>query len=945
MLLPKIAPRQGALPHPPSGPEVNGSALLLTPHGRRSRAASSRGAATTVHAGPGRPATDQPSAGQRVNLGGALVNLMDFERAVELIMDRAQSGGAKPLGVCSANLDHLRHFGSGSRWHGTLDQPSPVEWLTLLDGAPLVAEAARVTGRAWPRLAGSDVVEPLLDEAERLGLRVGFLGGSPQAQELIRKRFARERPGLTVAGWWAPERPVLVDVNASRLLAAEIAGAAVDVLVVGLGKPRQELWIAEYGQLAGAKVLLAFGAVVDFLAGRIRRAPVWVSTHGLEWAWRLMLEPRRLARRYLVDGPGAYLTLRMSSSSAAQPEPVAPAAGGLSPAVSSTPEDGPSRAPGQFVPARARADVAVLVVTYNNAEDVAALVASLREETAAQSIKVVVADNSPDDRTMAEVLKHPDITAVRTGGNLGYAGGINAAMRVAGDADAYLILNPDLRVEPGAVAALRRRMALSGAGMVVPVLLDDDGSVYPSLRREPGILRALGDAALGSRVKGRPGWLSEMDFDPESYLHAHRVDWATGAALLISADTARDVGGWDEQFFLYSEETDYCRRVRDSGRSIWCEPLARMWHERGGSGTSPQLNALMSVNRVRYAAKYCDPHWVAAFRAVVLVSELVRLHKPGHREAALAVVDRRRWKALPHASFGERSPAQMSPEQTSPAHGVAPPSGAVIIPAHNEASVIARTLQSLEGVIAWGTVEVIVACNGCTDGTETVASAFHGVRVIQVEAASKAAALNAADQAAERWPRLYLDADIEVSTEAVHAVLTSLGDGPLLAARPAFRYDTEGASALVRSYYRARARIPSNAQGLWGAGAYALGRAGHDRLGGFPVLTGDDYYVDRLFSGVEKAVLPTMPVVVRTPRTRSALLAVLRRSYRGNAEQNQQEAGATTSRTVQELLASVKGLLSAVDAVVYVAFAVAGRRPPLLGRSVAAGWERDDSSR
>ncbi|ASN20410.1 WecB/TagA/CpsF family glycosyltransferase [Arthrobacter sp. YN] len=925
MLLPKIAPRQGALPHPSSGLDVNSSALLLTPHGRRSKGWSS----------PGRA-----SAEQSVNLGGAPVNLMDFERAVELIMDRAQSGGAKPLGVCSANLDHLRHFGSGSRWHGTLDQPTPVEWLTLLDGAPLVAEAARVTGHAWPRLAGSDVVEPLLDEAERRGLRVGFLGGSPQAQELIRKRFARERSGLTVAGWWAPERPVLADVNASRLLAADIADAGVDVLVVGLGKPRQELWICEYGQLTGAKVLLAFGAVVDFLAGRIRRAPVWVSTHGLEWGWRLMLEPRRLARRYLVDGPGAYLTLRMSSSSTVQPAPVAPAAGVLSPAVSSTPEDGPSRAPGQFVPAGARADVAVLVVTYNNAEDVTALVASLREETAEQSLKVVVADNSPDERTMAELLRHPDIIPVRTGGNLGYAGGINAAMRVAGDADAYLILNPDLRVETGAVAALRRRMALSGAGMVVPVLLDDDGSVYPSLRREPSVLRALGDAALGSRVKGRPGWLSEMDFDPESYLHAHRVDWATGAALLISADTARDVGGWDEQFFLYSEETDYCRRVRDSGRSIWCEPLARMWHERGGSGTSPQLNALMSVNRVRYAEKYCGPVRVTAFRAVVLVSELARLHKPGHREAAVAVVDRRRWKGLPHASLGGRSPAQMSPAQ-----GVAPPSGAVIIPAHNEASVIARTLQSLEGVIAWGTVEVIVACNGCTDGTEAVASGFHGVRVLQVEAASKAAALNAADQVVERWPRLYLDADIEVTTEAVHAVLTSLGDGPLLAARPAFRYDTEGASVLVRSYYRARARIPSNAQGLWGAGAYALGRAGHDRLGGFPILTGDDYYVDRLFSGVEKAVLPTGPVVVRTPRTRSALLAVLRRSYRGNAEQDGQEAGATTSRTVRELLASVRGPLSAVDAVVYVAFAVVGRRRPLLGRSVATGWERDDSSR
>ncbi len=914
MLLPKIAPRKDVLPQRHPALDSEGGATLFAPQGRS----------------PVVPPDDR-----WVNLGGAPVKLMENDDALREILRRATAADAKPLGVCSANLDHIRHFGAGSRWVGTLDQPASVEWLTLLDGAPLVSEAGRLTDRAWPRLAGSDLVGPLLDHAEEQGLRVGFLGGSPEAQGLIRNRFAGERPGLIVAGWWAPERSVLGDVTASSRLAADIAASGTDILVVGLGKPRQELWIAEYGQLTGAKVLLAFGAVVDFLAGRIKRSPVWVSAHGMEWAWRLMLEPRRLARRYLVDGPGAYLTLRMSSSAAL---PVsATGSTGVIPRtdVPAVPEHGPSRVPGSFLPAGTKADVAVIVVTYNNADDVQALVSSLRGETGEQSLKVVVADNSPDNLTMAEVARHPDVVAVSTGGNLGYAGGINAAMHMAGDADAYLILNPDLRVEPGAVAALRRRMALSGAGMVVPVLLDDDGSVYPSLRREPGVLRALGDAALGGRVQGRPGWLSEMDFDPESYQHAHCVDWATGAALLIRADATREVGDWDEQFFLYSEETDYCRRVRETGRSIWFEPSARMWHERGGSGTSPQLTALMSVNRVRYAEKYCGRRRLMAFTAVVLASELVRLHKPGHREAALAVLDRKRWRGLPQATRG--GGAGMA--------GGRPPSGAVIIPAHNEATVIARTLGSLEGVIAWGTVEVIVACNGCTDGTEAIASTFPGVRVLRVGAASKTAALNAADQATNRWPRLYLDADIEVSTEALHTVLKALDGGPLLAARPSFRYDTRGASALVRSYYRARSRIPGNAQGLWGAGAYALSRGGHDRLGAFPALTGDDYYVDRLFAEEEKAVLPTEPVVVRTPRTRGSLLAVLRRSYRGNAQQDGQESEATTSRTVRELLCSVRGPLSAVDAAVYAAFAAAGRRRPLLARKPATVWERDDSSR
>ncbi|WP_254455279.1 WecB/TagA/CpsF family glycosyltransferase [Paenarthrobacter ureafaciens] len=872
----------------------------------------------------------EPADSPQLDLGGVPVRLLQFEDALRTILDRCVSAGTKPLAVCSANLDHIRHFGSGSRWSQTLEVPT-IDWLTLIDGAPLANEAERITGAPWPRLAGSDLIGPLLDEAEERGLRVGLLGGSDDAQQMIQERFSAERPGLTVVGWWAPERPVLGAPLKSVELAAEIAACAPDILIVCLGKPRQELWIREYGHLTGAKVLLAFGAVVDFLAGRIRRAPAWVSDHSLEWAWRLMLEPRRLARRYLVDGPEAYLRLRSDSKPMTAPavfptsDANKPTDGNRGPAAGHT--------PGRFASATEQADVAVIVVTYNSAGDVGPLVASLREETTAQTIKVVVADNSPDRRTMAALAEFDDVITRSTGGNFGYAGGINAAMRAAGPADAFLILNPDLRVAPGAIAAMRRRMASSGAGVVVPVLVDYDGSIYPSLRREPGVLRALGDAALGSRMVARPGWFSEIDFDDESYQFAHRVDWATGAALLIDSMVAGRVGAWDEQFFLYSEETDYCHRVRDAGYSIWFEPAAMMWHERGGSGTSPQLTALMSVNRVRYAEKYFGTLRLAAFRAAVLAAEVARLNKPGHREAARALLTPR-WRAsLPHATSSKVCCVE------------APPSGTVIIPAHNEAAVIARTLESLSEVMAWGTVDVIVACNGCTDGTEAIAERFAGVRVLRVEAASKAAALNAADSVAHQWPRLYLDADIEAGAAAVADVLGTLRKGPFLAARPAFRYDARGASPWVRSYYRARMRIPGSSQALWGAGAYALNESGHERLGTFPALTGDDYYVDGLFAADEKTVLSTEPVVVRTPRTASALLAVLCRTYRGNAEQNPSGGSPSSLRTLRQLFGSVRSPLAAADAVIYAIFAAVGRHRAFRSRTKPVAWERDNSSR
>ena len=865
-----------------------------------------------------------------VGLGGTKVCLVGARQALDMIMDRAQEAVARPLAVVSANLDHIRHFGEGSRWQGVLDEDgSPLEWLALLDGAPLVTRAHHLTGRAWPRLAGSDLIEPILEEAQRRGLRLGVLGGTAETHALIRGRFSRERPGLQVTGWWSPDRPALNDPAVSARIAAEIAAAGVDILLVCLGKPKQELWIKEHGAATGAPVLLAFGAVVDFLAGRRERAPRVVSELGAEWVWRLALEPRRLARRYLVDGAQAYTTLQKYSYR--QP-PVAGRGGPRVPRISLSAADVvPVPAPaGRFSSPAEHTDVAVIVVGYDSAPDLPGLIDSLRLQTADQSIKVVVADNSPTPQTLDSLTSAPDVVAFSTGGNLGYAGGINQAIKRAGGADSYLILNPDLRAAPGSVLALRRRMAASSAGVVVPLLTDADGSTYPSLRREPSVLRAAGDAAMGRRLAGRPDWLAETDYDADSYRHAHRVDWATGAALLIRDDVAAAVGDWDEQYFLYSEETDYFRRVRQGGWEVWFEPEAQMHHRRGGSGSSAALNALMATNRIRYVRKYHSRGYARAFRAAVIMGALLRSPQAGSRSTLQAAFRDSAWPDLPHAvRYDDAAPAPDFPP------------GAIIIPAHNEAAVLGRTLACLAEVVAAGTAEVIVACNGCTDGTEAVAAGVAGVRVITVPVASKAAALNAGDSAATKWPRVYLDADIEVSAAALRQTLDLLADpaGPLCA-RPAFAYDTRNAAWTVRSYYRARSRMQGTTDAMWGAGIYGMNRQGHSRLGMFPETTGDDLWIDGLFQGSEKRVLDCLPVVVRTPRTPQALAAVLGRVYRGNAEQSGR-SGSSPASTLRELLGTVRGPLSAFDAGTYAVFALLGRRQARR----SSGWERDSTTR
>lgn len=274
--------------------------------------------------------------------------------------------------------------------------------------------------------------------------------------------------------------------------------------------------------------------------------------------------------------------------------------------------------------------------------------------------------------------------------------------------------------------------------------------------------------------------------------------------------------------------------------------------------------------------------------------------------------------------------------------------GTVIIPAHNEASTIARPLRHLSSAAAAGQIDVIVVCNGCTDDTATVARQFSGVRVLEVWQASKSAALNEGDRAATTWPRLYLDADIECTVDAALSVFDVLATGSHLAARPTARYETTDASWLVGRYYRARERMGVLDGNLWGAGAYAMSETGHQRFDHFPDITGDDLFVDAQFALAEKLVVATEPVVVTTPRQVRGLVAVLRRASSGNSAFFSSEHGKnacasdTTKTTAKKLLHTIHGPGSAIDALVYGSFAILSR---LRRREAQSEWLRDESSR
>ena len=305
---------------------------------------------------------------------------------------------------------------------------------------------------------------------------------------------------------------------------------------------------------------------------------------------------------------------------------------------------GPASTPDETV------DCAVVVVTYNSADHITVLLDSLPAAAGDLHIRCVIVDNGSRDRTVDLLNRRGDVTLIETGRNLGYAGGINVARANCGPCSSILILNPDLELEPNAIVHLHETLDSPGVGAAVPMLFNEDGSRFFTLRREPSPTRALGDALFGGRFIARPGWLSETIYEDSAYRRPTDVAWAGGAALLISSDCDSAVGDWDsERFFLYSEETDFFRRVRRRGYRVRSAPGAHARHVGGASGTAPALNALLAANRIRYYEKYHGGAMSSLFRAAVLIHYLLRARSPQEREALKAVCRRARWSRLPRA--------------------------------------------------------------------------------------------------------------------------------------------------------------------------------------------------------------------------------------------------------------------------------------------------------
>lgn len=252
------------------------------------------------------PPLAQPSPQARPLQGwilGIPIAAVTLESTLQRVLDWAARGESRY--VCLATVYSLMLARDDARYRAVLTGAD----IAAPDGMPLVWCLSGLGLKSSGRVAGPDLMPPLLAAAEQRGLPVGFYGGRPEVLEALLRNVRGRYPRLRIAYAWSPPfRPLTPEED--RRVVNEICASGARILLVGLGTPKQDFWMAEHrGRIP--VVMLGVGQVFDLMGGARRRAPEWMRRSGLEWLYRLYSEPRRLWRRYLPHNPRFLLLLAL----------------------------------------------------------------------------------------------------------------------------------------------------------------------------------------------------------------------------------------------------------------------------------------------------------------------------------------------------------------------------------------------------------------------------------------------------------------------------------------------------------------------------------------------------------------------------------------------------------------------------------------------------------
>jgi N-acetylglucosaminyldiphosphoundecaprenol N-acetyl-beta-D-mannosaminyltransferase len=233
----------------------------------------------------------QPSPRHNLTVDGVTINIVSLPEAVSSIVSAAEHGDN--FSVCTLNLDHVVQLQQRSDFRAAYRRARFV----TADGFPIVV-LSRLLGTQIERTTGADLVEPVCQEARQKGLPIFLLGSNDRTLSITAERLSERFSGLKVAGYYAPGANFDPYSREADFAIDKIRASGAKLCFVALGAPRQELFAARCLDKLNGTGLLCIGAALDFIAGTQTRAPPLTQKAGLEWAWRMLREPRRLGPRY-----------------------------------------------------------------------------------------------------------------------------------------------------------------------------------------------------------------------------------------------------------------------------------------------------------------------------------------------------------------------------------------------------------------------------------------------------------------------------------------------------------------------------------------------------------------------------------------------------------------------------------------------------------------------
>lgn len=226
---------------------------------------------------------------------GTRVDATSYAEATKQVLDWAKN--AQSRYVCIANVHVVMEAYDSPAFRSQVNAAD----LVTPDGMPLVWELRRSGNPDQGRVYGPDLMMNVVEAAARASVPVGLFGGKPEVLTELASRLQSQFPDLVIGYRYSPPFRA-IEPEEDRQIVADMNKSGARILFVGLGCPRQEMWMAEHAGKVQA-VMLGVGAAFDFHAGAVRQAPGWMQNVGLEWVFRLSQEPRRLWRRYLYYNP------------------------------------------------------------------------------------------------------------------------------------------------------------------------------------------------------------------------------------------------------------------------------------------------------------------------------------------------------------------------------------------------------------------------------------------------------------------------------------------------------------------------------------------------------------------------------------------------------------------------------------------------------------------